>query len=309
MKVAIIGSGSMGSIYGGVLAENGNEVYLIDVYQEHVDRINQDGLKIRKKDGERVIQNIRATSDPNTVGKVDLAIVFVKSTITDLALKSNEAVLDDHTIILTLQNGLGNVEKIASVVDKSQIIAGTTTHGANLLGPGVVDHAAIGMTTIGELDGTMTERIQTLGKVLDVTELGPLAISDNVMGLIWDKLMANVGLNPVTALTGLRNGYILDYPETVAILEGLVEEAARVASAEGVTLGYPDPVQHCKDVAEGTRENISSMLADINNRRRTEISNLNGAIARLGREHGIATPVNDTITNLIQMKEKLYQQQ
>lgn len=307
MKVAIIGSGSMGSIYGGVLAENGNEVYLIDVYQEHVDKINQEGLRIHKKDGERVIKNIKATSDPETVGKVELAIVFVKSTITDLALESNKAVLDENTIILTLQNGLGNVEKIASVVDRSQVIAGTTTHGANLLGPGVVDHAAIGMTTIGELDGTMTDRIKELGKVLDVTELGPLAISDNVMGLIWDKLMANVGLNPVTALTGLRNGYILDHTETMAILESLVSEAALVAEAEGITLGYKDPVQHCKDVAEGTRENISSMLADINNKRRTEITNLNGAISRLGKQHGIATPVNDTITNLIQMKEKLYQ--
>ena len=306
MKIAVVGSGSMGSIYGGVLAENGNEVYLIDVYKDHVDHINREGLTIHKAGGERVIRNVKATSDPEEVGKVDLAIVFVKSTITDSALESNKAILDENTIVLTLQNGLGNIEKIAKVVDKSQIIAGTTTHGANLLSPGIVDHAAIGMTTIGELDGTMTDRIQKLGKVLDVKELGPLKISDNVMGLIWDKLMANVGLNPVTALTGLRNGYILDYPESLDLLEKLVAEAAQVAYAKGIKLGYADPVQHCKDVAEGTRENISSMLADINHKRRTEISNLNGAISRLGAEEGIPTPVNDAITNLIVMKEKLY---
>lgn len=306
MKVAVIGSGSMGSIYGGVLAENGNEVYLVDVFKEHVDAINRNGLRIVKHGSERTIRNVRATTNSEEVGIVDLAIVFVKSTITDIAIESNRGIIGNNTTILTLQNGLGNIEKIAEFVDRSQIVGGTTTHGANLIGPGIIDHAAIGMTTIGELNGESTERILSLGRTLDLEELGPIVISDNVIGLIWDKLLVNIGLNPLTALTGLRNGYLLDYPETVLLMEQIVNEGADVAKALNISLNFDDPIQHCKDVSEGTRENISSMLADVLNKRRTEITNMNGAISKLGKEAGVPTPVNDVITNLILMKEKLY---
>lgn len=306
MKVVIIGAGAMGSIYGGFLAEAGNEVYFLDVFKEHVDNINNDGLWIEGTSGNRYIQGIKATSDPEEVGVVDLAIVFVKSTITDLAIKQNKAVIGPGTTVLTLQNGLGNIEKLKTVVKESQIIAGTTSHGASLLGPGKIKHAGHGATVIGELDGSVTERIKMITEVFQNAKLDPVAISENVMGLIWDKLLVNVGINPVTAVTSLKNGEILDYPEILKLSVDAVEEAMKVADALGIKLETPDAVEHFKEVSKVTGENTSSMLSDVLNRRKTEIDNINGAIVREGVKFGIDTPMNALLTRLVVLKEMQY---
>lgn len=306
MKIVIIGSGAMGSIYGGFLAEAGNEVYFIDVFEEHINNINRDGLWIEGTSGDRYIKNIKATSNPHEVGIVDLAIVFVKSTITDVAIKANKAVIGDNTVVLTLQNGLGNIEKLKTVVKEEQIIVGTTSHGANLLGPGRIKHAGHGATAIGGLDGKSTERIEKIAEVLRNAKLVPVSVSNNVMGLIWDKLLINVGINPMTAITGLRNGEILDYPELEKLAEGAVKEAMKVADESGIILETPDAVRHFKEVSKVTGENISSMLSDVIKKRKTEIENINGAIVREGKKYNIETPVNALLTTLVQLKEKQY---
>lgn len=306
MKVVIVGAGAMGSIYGGFLAEAGNEVYFLDVFKEHVDNINRDGLWIEGSSGNRYIKGIKATSDPEEVGVVDLAIVFVKSTITDIAINQNKSVIGPETTVLTLQNGLGNIEKLKTVVKESQIIAGTTSHGANLLGPGRVKHAGHGATVIGELDGSVTERIKKIADVFQNAKLDPVSVSNNVMGLIWDKLLVNVGINPVTAITNLKNGEILDYPEILKLSVDAVEEAMKVADALGIRLETPDAVEHFKDVSKVTGENTSSMLSDVLNKRKTEIDNINGAIVREGARLGIETPMNALLTRLVGIKEMQY---
>lgn len=305
MKIAVIGSGAMGSLYGGILAENGHEVYLIDVYEPHVNKINEAGLSIVKDGQERIIKNVKATTDSTVVGIVDLALVFVKSTITDIAVKQNSCLFDDNTIVLTLQNGAGNIEKINTVVKSEQIIAGTSANGASMLGPGKINHAGNGGTVIGELNGCTTDRIINLQKLLDVTELGPCKISNNVVGLIWDKLLVNVGINALTALTGLKNGQLLENKESIEILEKAVNEGIAVANRLGIKLTYNNS-EHCKDVCRKTSKNTSSMLADVLNKRRTEVENINGVIAREGKKLGIDTPINETLTNLILLKERYY---
>ncbi|MGB4437805.1 MAG: 2-dehydropantoate 2-reductase [Sedimentibacter sp.] len=309
MKIVIIGAGAMGSVYGGFLAEAGNEVYFLDVFKEHVDTINTDGLWMEGCSGDRYIKNIKATANPDEVGIVDLAIVFVKSTITDIAIEQNKAVIGENTIVLTLQNGLGNIEKLKTVVKEDQIIAGTTAHGSNMLGPGKVKHAGHGATVIGELNGIVSDRIKTLSQLFNDAHLDPVIISTNVMGLIWDKLLVNVGVNPLTAITGLRNGQLLDYAETEWIGSQAVSEGMKVAEAMGIKLETPDAVAHFKDVCIGTGPNVSSMLADVNNKRKTEISNINGAIVREAEKYNIETPVNKVLTNLVLLKEKMYNKQ
>lgn len=304
MKVVIVGAGAMGSVYGGFLAEAENEVYFLDVFQEHIDKINEDGLWIEGSSGDRYINNIVATSDPKKVGEADLAIIFVKSTITELAVKQNQAVIGDNTLVLTLQNGLGNIEKLKTVVPENQIIAGTTSHGSNLLGPGRVKHAGHGATVIGELDGTITQRINEIASLFKKAKLDPVSTSNNVMGLIWDKLLVNVGINAMTAITGLKNGEILNYPETEALSVQAVEEGMQVAKALGIQLETPDAVEHLREVCRVTGENISSMLSDILNKRKTEIDNINGAIVREGKKLNIETPANSLLTRLVLLKEQ-----
>ena len=299
MRIAIVGAGAMGSLYGGVLAENGHEVIFIDPYREHMQAVRENGLTIVKEGQSRVIRGMCAVEDAEGLDPVELLIVFVKSTLTGEAVRANRHLAGKDTMVLTLQNGLGNIEQLESVVDRSQILAGTSANGASLEGPGSIRHAGWGGTTIGEPDGTHSERIRRLADILGTGELGPVTVSDNVLGLIWDKLIANVGINPLTALTRLRNGELLEHPELEDWMESLVQEAAAVAQAEGIRLSMADPAGHCRSIAQATAGNISSMLADVLRNKRTEIDSINGAVVRIGKRHGIETPANALVTALI----------
>lgn len=305
MKIAIIGSGAMGSIYGGILAEEGNEVHLIDIFEDHINNINKNGLCLVDSDGERYIKNIYATTDSKSIGVVDLAIVFVKSTITHIGVRENLCVIGKDTIVLTLQNGLGNIKKINEYVDLKQIIVGSSANGGNMIEPGKINHAGNGGTIIGEIDGTETERIKDIKNLLNLSRLGPCSISNNVMGLIWDKLLVNAGVNPLTALTGLRNGQLINHGESLEIMDAIVKEGVQVAKANGIKLSYEDS-ENCKNVCRATADNISSMLADVINKRKTEIININGIIVDLGKKYDIPTPYNEMMTKLIILKELSY---
>lgn len=303
MKIAVLGAGAMGCLYGGLLAEANNQVWLIDIWKEHVDIINQKGLKVEDKNGERVIKNIKATINPNEVGIVDLILVFVKSTITDKAVEGAKSVIGENTIILTLQNGLGNIEKIAAVSKEENIIAGTTAHGSTLLKPGKIRHAGKGITVIGEIDGKKSERIKVVKELFDKSQIETI-LTENALGVIWDKLLVNVGINAITALTELKNGELLEFKETEELLENAVSEGQNIAKAKGINLICEDPIDHTKKVCSLTANNKSSMLQDIMNKRKTEIDMINGAIVREGRKLGISTPINLALTNLIKIKEK-----
>lgn len=303
MKIAIIGAGAMGCLYGGKLsALEENQVILMDVWQDHVDAINEKGLLMEEGPNLLVYDKVKAHTDAEQIGVCDLAIVFVKSTMTKKAVESNKALFGKDTLVLTLQNGLGNVDLIEEVVGKGNVLAGTTAHGATMLEPGKMRHAGSGQTIIGELTGEVTPRLKEIVDMFNKASLEG-QISENVLGLIWDKLLVNVGINALTALTGLLNGELLNYPEILNIMEGAVEEAKRVALALGIELGFEDPVGHTKDVCKATASNKSSMLQDVSNGRPTEISMINGAVCREGEKVGISTPINSVLTNLIIFKQ------
>ena len=304
MKIVIIGAGAMGCLYGAKLsAVPANEVYLIDVWKEHIDSINEQGLMM--EEGGKLIcyDKVKGASDAKQVGVCDLAIVFVKSTLTSMAVKANKAVFGPDTLALTLQNGLGNIDLICSEIGDNNVIAGTTAHGATMLGPGKMRHAGSGKTIIGELDGKQSDRIKRMEAVLNEAGMDT-DVSSNVLGLVWDKLLVNVGINALTASTKLKNGELLDHPEIEALLEAAVSEANAVASAKGISLSHEDPVEHTKGVCVATAANKSSMLQDILNHKQTEIDMINGAVVREGALIGIETPVNKVLTNLIKFIQK-----
>lgn len=306
LKVAVVGAGAMGSLFGGSLAASGHEVWLIDVWKEHVEAINKNGLTIEEVGGrERLIKDIKATTDPREVGTVDLVLVFVKSALTEEAARGALPLFGGSTTAITLQNGLGNVEKIASVVGEERVTAGVTSHGSTMLGPGKIRHAGVGETLVGELDGRITDRIRRIADALNSAGI-EAKVTENIQGAIWGKLIVNVGINPLTALTGLLNGQLLDFKETQELLEMVVEEAAEVAKKKGIRLTYDDPVSHVKEVCRLTAANKSSMLQDVMNKRRTEIDVINGAIVKEGEKVGISTPANKVVTNLISVIQQNY---
>jgi 2-dehydropantoate 2-reductase len=306
VKIAIIGAGAMGSLFGGRLALAGEEVWLLDVWEEHVRTIREQGLTIVTA-AKEIPTRPNATMRPEEIGQADLVIIFVKSTVTKAAAQTAKKLLGPDTAVLTLQNGYGNAETIAAVVGAERVIAGTTAQGATLLGPGRIMHGGSGETHIGELGGGRSERQEKIASALTRSGI-PTVGDDNVTSLIWGKLIVNVGINALTGITGLKNGQLADFDETKEVLAMAVEEAVAVATAAGVTLPYADPVDKVLAIAVATAENRSSMLQDLTGGRVTEIDAINGAIVREGFRRGVPTPVNRTLTMLIKTLEKLHQE-
>ncbi len=303
MKIAVIGAGAMGSIFGGHLKEAGENVTFIDIYKEHMDEIKKNGLLIELPDGNtKVIHGINTATSPKGLPKMDLIIIFVKSTVTKEAANEAKELVKDDTLFLTLQNGLGNGEAIAEVVGEEKVLLGVTTCGGTFLGPGKVRFAGKGDTFIGGLK-IGKERVLPIVDIFNKAGL-PTYYRDDVIGLVWDKLFINVAINPVTAITGIKNGELLNYEETKKIMMGLIDEAVKVADRKGIKRDKEKVYKHVLEVAEKTAKNMSSMLQDITKKRKTEIDTINGKIVEYGKEAGVATPYNEMITYLVKFLEK-----
>jgi len=299
----MMGSGAMGGLFGGLLTLAGEEVWLVDHKRDQIDAIRSAGLILEEK-GERRIIRMNATSDATSVGKADLVIFFVKTYDTALAVSDAMALEKEDTIFLTLQNGLGNEEAICRKVDRKKVMLGVTGQGATLIGPGHLRHAGWGKTFIGELDHRLTERVVRICKMFCDAGV-ETEVSSNIHDQVWGKLLVNVGINAMTALTGFKNGQILDYPESVRLMENLVTEASEVARRKGIHLER-DPIEVVRKTIEATRENRSSMGQDFDHRRKTEIEAINGAIVREAQLLGVPVPFNQAVTDLVKAIEKSF---
>ncbi len=303
MKIVIMGAGAMGSLFGGLLAFSGEEVWLVDIRKENVDLINAVGITM-EREGKLQIIGATATTDPATIGKADLVVLFVKTYHTEQAVSDALVLQHEDTVFLSLQNGLGNEEVICKKVDRKKVLLGVTGHGATLLGPGHICHAGKGKTYLGVLDPSLEGRAHEIARVFQEAEIETEVVS-NIEEHIWSKLFANVGINALTALTDMKNGELLDHPETVRLMEALVSEAVAVAKQKGIRI-EGDPVENAKRVAEATRKNRSSMGQDFDYRRQTEIDAINGALVREAGRLGVAAPVNQAITDLVKVIERRF---
>ena len=305
MKTVIMGAGAMGSLFGGLLALSGEEVWLVDIREDHIQALGSPGL-IVEEGGKKQTIPVRATKEVTSIGKADIILFFVKAYHTEKAVSDALVLQKEDTVFLTLQNGLGNEETICKRVDPRKVILGVTNHGATFLGPGRIRHAGRGKTYIGELNGKVTARVTQLAQVF--TRAGiESEVSSNIQSLVWNKLFINVGINAVAALTGLKNGHLLDYPETLRLMEALVSETIAVAREKGILI-EGNPIEKVKAVAEATRENRCSMGQDFDNRRKTEIDVINGAVVREAERLGFPVPYNQMITDLVKVIEKTFGQ-
>jgi 2-dehydropantoate 2-reductase len=301
MKIVIMGAGAMGSLFGGHLARSEEEVWLVGNRKEKIDAILSVGLTIEKNEKTQIIR-VNATSDVASVGKADLVIFFIKTYHTEKAVSNALVLQKEDTTFLTLQNGLGNEDVICKKVNRSNVMLGVTNHGATLIRPGYIRHAGWGKTYIGELDGKITDRATHIAQIFSSVGI-ETKVSPNIHDLVWNKLLTNVGINALTALTGLKNGQLLDYPETLRLMEALVSEASEVARKKGIQI-EKNPIDKVKAIAEATRKNRSSMGQDFDYRRRTEIDAINGVVVREAERLGISAPYNQMITDLVKVIEK-----
>ncbi len=287
-----------GSLYGGAyLHKSGEEVYLINKWEEHINAINKDGLVIEDGNNRSKFHPM-AVLDSNEIGIVDLAIVFVKSTKTEEAILENKNMIGKNTYVLTLQNGYGNGEKIEKYINKDRIVVGTTGEGCTILKAGNIKHAGSGDTYIGMYSGKEDIILKKLENILKHSGFN-VHICKDPSELIWNKLIINVGINAITAILKIKNGEILKQNAAKSIMKNAVTEAVMVANAKGFNFDEEEMIKIVEKVALKTAENKSSMLQDVLNNKKTEIEVINGAIVREGIRFNIKTPVNETLTNLI----------
>jgi len=307
MRYAVVGAGAMGSLFGGLLARAGWQVHLLDPWVEQVETLRKEGLVIEDATGAlgggTVVVPVRATTNPADIGTVDVVVFFVKGYHTRQAALDARPLFGDTTVALTLQNGLGNVEELEAVLGRGRVLAGTTSCGATLLAPGRIRFAGLGPTVIGRPSGELGARAQAIADGFRSAGL-ETSLTDDIRSALWGKVIINVGINALTALTGFRNGQLLDYPETKDLLRAAVSEAAAVAAAKGIRLPWADPAAHVEEVARLTAANRSSMLQDVERGRRTEIDTINGAVVREAEAVGLAAPVNKVLTLLVKAREK-----
>ena len=307
-KVAVLGAGAMGCLFGGLMAEKGLDVTLIDVWKEHVDAINSKGLKMDGHGGDRYIK-IKATTDPSTLKPVDAIIIMCKATALEEALTNAKNIIGDKTMLMSFQNGIGHEAIMQKIAGKEKVLGGTTTQASNVLGPGhIKNHAAL-PSWIGEYEGGMSDRVKDLAETFTAHNLETIAVPD-IKKRKWMKLFALTAIGPLSSIFDLHHTdlYISNKNQEVSRELGkkIILETREVAKADGVDVTEDECLEMFNKIVDSKQTNKSSMCFDILNKRKTEIDFINGAVSKIGKGHGVKTPMNDLMYKMIMVKEGMY---
>lgn len=300
MKIAILGAGAMGSLFGGLLAEADKHVTLLDINDAHLHAIAAHGLRLETDRGDRHVRNLQALRPGDATEVPDLLIVFTKAMHTRAALASVRHLIGASTHVLTLQNGLGNVEALASIVPQERIFVGVTTWPADLAGPGHVRSHGAGVIRLMTADGTPRPM---LARVVDTLSAAGLNCQSdaNVWGAVWEKVAFNAALNPlctvlnqpVDALGAVEDGPMLALT--------IVDEVLAVARASGITVDAAKVNDNVRHAIVAHRGHKPSMLQDVLAGRQTEIESINGAVVATARRHGVPVPHTETLMQLVRL--------
>lgn len=296
MHVAVIGAGNIGCLYGSNLARIGEQVTLVDVWEDHVRRMQSEGLQMDGLHGS-FVASVGATLDPASAPKADVALICVNGYATRDAARAARTLLKDTGYAVTLQNGLGNVETLTEVLGKDKVLAGLTYHSAELEGPGRVTHTNHGPTYLGEMDRSRSPRLAALRDVMDRACMEPVLV-DDILTTLWEKFVHNCGINAVCALTGLRPGHVREVPELDEFHAHVMIEVLALLKAKGVRASQDNPIESIK-AYYSTMYHKPSMLQHLERGRPTEIDSLNGYVVRESRKLGLPCPYNESLTALI----------
>jgi len=294
MRIAVLGAGAMGSLFGGYLSRC-NDVWLVDVNADLVDAINAQGVRILEK-GEEINLRPRAVCASSDIDAMDLVIVFVKSLFSEGALKSNANLIGKNTYVMTLQNGAGHEAILEKYIDRGRIIIGTTMHNSSIVEPGRVNHGGGGKTTIGLLDGGSS----SLQRIADnFSRCGiETETSDNVKKSIWNKLFVNASASIVTAVLQTNLDYIAVNKSAWELTERLAREAVGVANADGMGFDVDIVLGDISKLVSNARNGFTSIYADIRDGRKTEVDTISGFVVREAKRLGVEAPGQELIACL-----------
>lgn len=305
MSITVVGPGALGCLFAALLAKAGEDVRLLDHSPRRAREIGEKGLTLMEGDGSESYR-VPVFSDPRKIGNTAFLLLAVKSHDTLGALHLAAPLLANETLLIALQNGIAHHQPLNDTLGAGRWVAAVTAQGATLEGPGCVRHGGDGPTTLGFLgEAGSGERQKQLaaGAAVLGRAMPEVAVSDQVLVPVWNKLIINVGINALTALYDCPNGQLLQIPQALERMAAAVGEAAAVASAKGIMI-VAEPLAMTIGVCRATSNNISSMLQDVRHGRQTEIEAINGALVREANALGIAVPVNEALTTAVRGLQK-----
>src|SRR6516165_4447519 len=303
MKITVAGAGAMGCRFGSALFLAGHEVLLLDGWREHVAAINDAGLTVSSEEGSRVVR-VPAALFPAAPVPADLVIVFAKATQTASVAAAAAGAIGPATLVLTLQNGLGNIEALRSYVPEDRLLAGTTTLGTELLGPGHIRALGSGETALGALGPGSSDHAERTRLTLSAAGL-PTRVAADVLGVVWAKVAFNCVMNSLCSIASIPVSALAAYDGFDALASSILREVAAVAAGEGVVVDIAAALRlmNAQFDPAASGGHLASMLLFFENGAPTEIAQLNGAIAARAAAHGLEAPLNALITQLIQLLE------
>jgi 2-dehydropantoate 2-reductase len=303
LKIAIIGTGAMGSVYAGLFASAGHEVWAIDRWREHIDAIRANGLRVEGASGDRTVR-VQSTTIAAEAGICDLVIIATKAMHVAGAAEAAKALLGKDTPVLSIQNGLGGPDTAASVLGRERVMVGVVGgFGASIKAPGHAHHNGWELVRLGEFGGPITERLKRVEEVWRGAGFR-VKVFDDIDQLVWEKLVCNCAYSGPCGISERTTGEVMNDPDLSGVSAACATEAYSVARAKGVKLGFDDPVAYVRDFGSKIPNARPSVLLDLMAGRKSEIDVINGSIPRVGKEVGVAAPVNEAITALVRAKER-----
>ncbi len=303
MKIAIVGTGAMGSVYAALLGAAGHEVWAVDRWRAHIAAIAKNGLRLEGASGDRTVA-LRSSETGAEVGTAEVVIVATKAMHIEAAAEIAAGMLAPDSPVRAIQNGLGSAEKVADRIGADRVAIGVVGgFGASIVAPGHAHHNGWELVRLGEMNGPVTPRLEAIAEVWRSGGFKVRAF-DDIHQMVWEKLICNVCYSGTCALSERTIGEVQANPYLWQVASGCATEAFAVARAKDITLEFDDPIAYVRAFGEKIPNARPSMLLDRQAGRRAEIGAINGAIPPLGHALGLPTPYNDTVVALIQGYEQ-----
>ena len=305
MKIAVVGTGAMGSVYAGLFAAAGHEVWAIDQWREHVEAMKKNGLRLEGASGDRTV-NVHATTDAREAPPCELVVLATKAMHVESAASSikSSSLLGIETPVLSIQNGLGGPDTAASILGKERVMVGVVGgFGASIRAPGHAHHNGMELVRLGEFGGPITPRL----KEVEDTWRGAgfrVKVFDDIDQLVWEKLLCNCAYSGPCGIADCTIGEVMNDPDLSRVSAACATEGFAVARKKGVKLGFDDPVAYVRDFGSKIPNARPSVLLDLLLKKKSEIDVINGSIPRVAKTLGMQAPVNETVTALVKAKER-----
>jgi 2-dehydropantoate 2-reductase len=306
MKIAVVGTGAMGSVYASLLGKAGHEVWAIDTWQEHIDAIAGAGLAVSGASGSFVVDNLHVGRVPSDAGSCDVWVIATKAADVDGAAAAIAPLLEPDSVVMAFQNGLGAGERVARRIPEAHIVIGIAEgFGSSIPEPGHVHHEGMRLIRIGEMSGGLSDRVRHIEQTWVDAGFNVEAFAD-VHRMIWEKFLCNVTLSAPCAVFDVTVGELMSNPDAWQVALGCTAEAYRLGLAEGVGFSFDDPLRYVRDFAATIPNASPSMRLDHLARRASEVDVINGQVVTRSRAIGLDAPYNETLCAVLRRRESLF---